>query len=97
MANWLGKGADAQVAHQHAVVAGAVQTWLIGHDAVALLVVSVVVVAAFCKANEKTQNGMRNLGRCPGLGMPHNNALRPGLANKFEALDMQAGHPYRGI
>lgn len=52
VANWLGEGADAQVAHQHAVVAGAVQTRLIGHDAVALLVVSVVVVAAFCKGNE---------------------------------------------
>lgn len=47
--NGLGEGADAQVAHEHAVVAGAVETRLIGHDAVTLIVVGIVVVAAFCK------------------------------------------------
>jgi len=49
VANGLGEGADAQIAHQHAVVAGAVQTRLIGHDAVALLVMRIVVVAPLCK------------------------------------------------
>jgi len=49
VSNGLGEGAHTQVAHQHAVVACAVQTWLIGHDAVALLVMRIVVVASLCK------------------------------------------------
>lgn len=36
----------AQIAHQHLVVARAVQAWLIRQDAIALAVVIVVVVAA---------------------------------------------------
>lgn len=46
LANWLRKRAHAQVAHQHLVVARAVQTRLIGQNAIALAVVIVVVVAA---------------------------------------------------
>lgn len=46
LADGLGEGAHAQVAHEHAVVARAVEARLVGHDAVALAVVLEVVVAA---------------------------------------------------
>jgi len=46
--NGLCEGADSKVAHEHAIVAGAVKTWLIGHNTITLIVMRIVVVAAFC-------------------------------------------------
>ena len=46
LADRLREGADPQVAHQHSIVAGAVQAWLVRDDSVAFVVVLVVVVAS---------------------------------------------------
>lgn len=46
LADRLGEGTHAQIAHQHTVVASTVQAGLVRHDAVTLAVVVVVVVAA---------------------------------------------------
>jgi hypothetical protein len=43
----LSEGTHSQVAHQHPVVAGAVEARLIGDDAITLLVMLVVVIATF--------------------------------------------------
>lgn len=44
----FGEGADPEVAHEHSIVAGAVQTGFICHDTVPLGIMSEVIVAAFC-------------------------------------------------
>lgn len=42
----FGERTHAQVAHQHFVVAGAVQAWFVGQNTVAFCVVQVIVIAA---------------------------------------------------
>lgn len=59
--NGLCERADAQVAHEHTIVAGAVKTRLIGHDAVTLIVVGIVVVAAFCNEPKESREFITNL------------------------------------
>lgn len=44
----FGEGADPEVAHEHSVVASAVQTGFVRHDTVPLGIVPEVIVAAFC-------------------------------------------------
>lgn len=50
LADGLGERAYPEVAHQHAVVARAVEARLIRHDSVPLPVVLEVVVASLCRA-----------------------------------------------
>lgn len=44
----FGERADPEVAHEHPVVACAVQTGFVRHDAVSLGIMPEVIVAAFC-------------------------------------------------
>lgn len=54
LADGLGEWTDAQIAHQHAVMASTVEAGLIRHDPVTLRVVVVIIIAAgLCKEQER--------------------------------------------
>lgn len=48
LTNGFSEGAHPKIAHEHSVVASAVQTGLVRHDTVSLSIMPEVIVAAFC-------------------------------------------------
>lgn len=48
LTNSFGEGADPKIAHEHSIVASAVQTGFVRHDTVSLGIMPEVIVAAFC-------------------------------------------------
>lgn len=64
LADGLGEGADAEIAHQHAVMASTVEAGLIRHDPVTLRVVVVIIIAAgLCGTSRTERESVVMVGR----------------------------------